>query len=734
MYKVLIFKLIRNIVYVTICLSLSLSYGQNKSSDKKEKAKELVKELGANSYKQRKKAIQGLIELGYFARAEVEKALNSDDPEVKENAKLVWDKIRWAVTENNPELVNEFIRKYKAGKVNLNDWVSLVEKCGADSVDVILELNNSKPEDADKDEGLEEDPFDDVDPFEDEGGPFDTRNHSFGFGSMLPTVIYNTDLKDIISSLSSYDDTKKKKLASVISSSLSHSGPYMQSQLLQISAEILGPQQSWKLYQHCDVTSKYIRRKLSNKVISYAIKNFKKFNAEGEIRTYLLMISHGKINTQQMTDNLPIDAFHQCASKTQKTFFDAADKLLTKESRKKLLTNGSEPWHKYRLMALEGLPDSKKLIEIFSEVFNKGGDIVEFIQENFPMGSEKAIPFQMIASEVDNKNNNWFLYSTSTILTNHFHRVGDFQQAIKFLRMFNDENERQQDNNEAFYADQDRLIKDETRKLLVKAQSLKEAKPKEALEIFEQAEKLNPKVFIIKIQKLESLIELKQLNKAKEYLKSFYKDVPDNLIEIRDLVYLSWELDAKDIAKDLVGKLNLDEENYGNITLASSSFEFFLDMAKTKELQNKIGLNSFAQTRHLFYEKNYDPIPALCEKPDEGDFQYIWGVMALQFSKNKKDAPAYFAKRQFDDLWPEMLGLSLIGKISPEEIIEEATSVLNLTEREGRLTEAYYYAACYYLSEGNKNKTKEYLKKSLAIGFYEYYEYVSSKVMLQKLD
>ena len=729
MYKLLISKLLRNLLYVTICCMISTSFCQEKNIEKRNQAKELVKDLGANSYKQRKKAIAALIELGYFARAEVKKVLNSKDPEVKENAKLVWDKIRWAITEKNPEVVNDFISKYHKGETKINDWTALVEKCGVDTLDVMIELstiNTPKVNEGAKD-GEE-------DPFEAGNNPFESRDRNFGFSTMLPIIIYNTDIDELNTAVQTLEDKSKNRFQAILTSTLAHSGPYIQSRLLNMSSLILGQEKTWEFYTQCDVTSHYIRKKLSEPLLDYVKKNYKNFNAESKIRALLALISKNHITIEQLCSELPVNEFHQCSNKTQKAFYNLLENRLSKESRKKLLENGNEPWHKYQLMKLEKLPERAKMVEIFSEVFSKGGDIVEFIQENFPMGSEQAIPFHLIASEMDNKNNDWFLYSTSTILTNHFHRIGDYQKAIKYLRLFNDENERQQDTNEAFYADQDRLIKAETKEILEKCQPIARTAPLKALDLFEKAEKLNPKILIIKIQKLDTLVRLKQYAKAKEYLKSIYADVPDNIIEIRDLVYLAWELDAKDIATKLVAKLNLAEENYGNITLASSNYEYFLNMDKTKELQQKIGLNSFAETRDLFYKKNYEPIPALCQKPDEGDFQYIWGVISLKISKGEKAASKYFSKRIFDDYWPEMLGLSLIGKISPEEIIEEAKSVLNLTERQGRLTEAYYYAGCYCMSLGENEKAKEYFKKSLAISFYEYYEFVSSKVMLQKVN
>ena len=726
MYKLLIFKLIKKLSYVTIILLFGTLSADDAKKEKLEQAKKMVQQLGANSFKQRKAAIKALISLGYYARSEVQKVLDSDDPEVKENAKTVWEKIRWAVTENNPELVNDFILKYNNGKATVNDWTELVKKCGTDSIDVMIELTElNKLTNEDQKREVVKDPFE-------QEGPFEMTDRHFGLGTMLPTILYNEDYKDVVEKINDFKGNKKLVLKSIFNATAFSSNSYVQSNIVNISSKIFGPEQAWTYYKNSDISSKYIRRKLPANLITYLKKNYKE-DKQNILKSYMALELHKEITIDQIASEIQAEDFHLANDLSQKVFFDNIGSKLPADVQMKLLENGQKPWHKYRLLSFKKMPDAKDIRKTFTEVFNKGGDIVEFIQENFSLSNKKAIPFHLIASEIENKENNWFLYSTSTVLTNHFHRIGDFPMAIKFLKMFNDETERQQDTNEAFYVEQDRLIKDETKKLLIQVQPLQDASPKEALKLLKKAEVLNPDILIIKIQIIEALINLKKNKEAISKLQKTIKAVPENLLEIRDLMHLCWELDAKELAEELIKKISLNDENYSNITLASSSFEYFSNMEKTQQLQQKIGLNSFAQTRKFFYEKNYEPIPALCVKPDEGDFQYIWGVISVRMFKGKKEASHFLSKRIFDETWPELLGLSLCGKISPEEIIEEAKSVLNLTERRGRLTEAYYYAACSYLADGNKEKAKELFQKSLDLSFYEYYEYVSSKVMLKQL-
>ena len=134
-------------------------------------------------------------------------------------------------------------------------------------------------------------------------------------------------------------------------------------------------------------------------------------------------------------------------------------------------------------------------------------------------------------------------------------------------------------------------------------------------------------------------------------------------------------------------------------------------MDKMLKEQNKLHLETFGQARKKFYERNYKEVPELCINPEEGDFQYIWGALSLTFTEEKKTALSYFSRRIFDEHWPETLALASIGKISPDEIINEARSVLSLVERKGRLTEAYYYAGCVYLAQKTKKKLKSFSKR-----------------------
>ena len=182
-----------------------------------------------------------------------------------------------------------------------------------------------------------------------------------------------------------------------------------------------------------------------------------------------------------------------------------------------LLKNGKEPWHKYKFMSLKKTPDKDVIIKAFRNVFDDGGDIVEFVEENFPVDSIKAIPFYLIASEMDSKADEWFLYSTSSNLLRYAQRIGSYEEAVRYLKMFNDENHRAHDTNEAFYFDQKKLIKQETQEILKKVQFLHK-EPEKALALLLKAEKLNPKILTIQIQKMETLIKLKRSIRQRIFL------------------------------------------------------------------------------------------------------------------------------------------------------------------------------------------------------------------------
>ena len=731
MYKYFILKYLRQISYVTFLFIFVSASAQDIPKTKAEKIKLVKKyaaDLGANSYKVRKAAIKGLISLGYFSRTEVKNLLNSADPEIKENAKLVWDKIKWAVTENNPEIVNEFIKKFNESKAQLDDWVSLVGKCGPESIDVLIELKNHKVDIPEAPEDPLDDPFDD--PFAD-ADPF-AEPRIFDLTTMLPVVIYNSEASELNETIKDYTDKKKDILKELLDTAFPKSSPYIQSRIINLSADLYSAEHSWSFFTKADISSNYIRSKASAKLIDYTLKNLKTFDAENKIKAYLLLFSQNKIDLQKIEKDLPVQAFHKCKNITQKVFYDVIGSKMSLENIQKLLADGNEAWHKYKLMSLKKAPDAETLTKAFKSVFEKGGDIVEFVEENFPADSIQAIPFYKIASQMENQEDDWFLYSTSANLLRHCQRTGDFEGAIKYLRMFNDENRRQKDSNETFYTEQSKLVKKETQKILREVQKLHD-KPKEALKRLIEAEKLNPKILTVKIQKLEAMTALKQYKEAKDLLKTLVKEIPQNLMEIRELVYLSWELDEKEQAASLISKMTLGEEDYSNVTLASSSFEFFLQMKEMLVQQDTMQLNTFGKARIDYYNQKFETVPGLCESPEEGDFQFIWGVSAVARNKNSKEAQVYFSRRIFDEPWPEMLALACAGKISPQEIINEAGSVLSLVERKGRLTEAYYYAGCIFMAQGNKEKAVEMFQKAKDLKFYEYYEYVSAAVMLKKL-
>ena len=734
MYKSLIVKHLSFFTYVTFILICTCTYAQENTKSRTDKiklAEKYARDLGANSYKIRKSAIKGLIELGYYSRKEVQKLINSDDPEIKENAKMVWEKIKWAVTETNPELVNDFIKKFNNQKAQLDDWVDLVEKCGNDSVDVLIEIKKLNKDLPAKVQIAEPDPFED--PFAEPNiinDPFEPR--SFDITTMMPVILYKSNENELIESLKGIDKEKKLFLKDLLAKSFVDAAPYIQSRIINLSSSIFSSEFGWSFYSNAHISSNYIKAKMSPQIIDYALKDFQNFEGDDKIRAILLLFTHKKLSLQAIEAKLPIEAFLKSQSATQKVFYDQLASKMSLENIQALLKNGKEAWHKYKLMSLKKAPDAATLTKTFKSIFENGGDIVEFVEENFPPDSIQAIPFYKIAAQMESKEDDWFLYSTSATLLWHSQRTGDFDAAIKYLIMFNDENHRPKDSNEAFYQKQKTAVKKETQEILRQVQALHN-EPKKALELLNKAETLNPEVLTVKIQKLEVLIKLKKLDEAKKGLKALIKSVPQNLLEIRELIHVCWELDDKDSASELITKLSLGEEDFGNVSLASSSFEFFLQMNEMLKQQDTMQLNTFGQVRVNYYKQKFEDIPGLCKSPEEGDFQYIWGVSAMKKLKGQSEALSYFSRRIFDEHWPEMLALASAGKISPEEIIDEAKSELSLVERKGQLTEAYYYAGCIYLKQGNKKKALELFQKAKDLRFYEYYEYVSAAVMLKTL-
>ena len=313
MYKSLIAKLLRNLLYVTIILLSSISQAQDIPESKEERkklAQKLVKDLGANSYKERKAAIKGLIQLGYYARDEVRALLSSTDPEIKENAKTVWDKIRWAVTENNPVLVSEFIKKYKEGKAINKDWVNLVEKCGVESIDIILELEKQNPDQ------IKEKPVRDkvvavdaLDPFEVQGADPFADARKFNIGTMLPVVLFNTKIDDIKNSVKNFPEDKKEAFRKVLKYSAIASGPYVQSEAISVLANNYSVNDAWAMYQTCDVTSKLIRSRIPKNVVTYIKKNYPSFKPEEKIRAFLILYDQKQLTLPEISQNLESDTF-----------------------------------------------------------------------------------------------------------------------------------------------------------------------------------------------------------------------------------------------------------------------------------------------------------------------------------------------------------------------------------------------------------------------------------------
>ena len=205
---------------------------------------------------------------------------------------------------------------------------------------------------------------------------------------------------------------------------------------------------------------------------------------------------------------------------------------------------------------------------------------------------------------------------------------------------------------------------------------------------------------------------------------------PNNLIEIRDLVHACWDLNAPKLSNQFISKLILDDD-YQNISLISQNHEFFLDMKKAERFHTLLGLKDFALTRDLFYSRKYTDIMPLCEMPEEGDFQFLWGIMAARVNEGTNVAKGFSQHYLFEDDWAETIGMTLAGKLTPEELINEATSPISFGGRRGRLTEAYFYAAICHMEKGKEDfkKVHFYLDKCIKLNFRDYYEYISATVL-----
>ena len=722
MIKITVHKIIP--LALLFCLPLYSDNSQTQYS----KVEQSVKELGADSYKVRKKAVQTLIALGYHARDAVKTVLNSKDPEIKSNAQKVWQEIRWAIVPQNPKKVNGFFLKLKKKAATYKDWQELLNLCGVESLKVILEVPKAN---IDFPTGVEVHPA--LDLIDD--GPFDVLNEmpKLNLNSMLKSLVSQSDMAALVKEINSYDKKETERVRQLLHRTINTASAYFQKTILTLASQISPASKSWALYDKVDFSSKMIRGSLTAKELGYLNKNYKSFKIDQFYKALLILQEHKAIDLKVFNSMAVSRDFSKTKLRIAKIFYSHSENTLTEQTKLKLLEQGSKLWFIFQKNKLSKKLSNKEFVQQTLELITNAGNLTDFIDDSFPMSDQQSIPFVEIAQNDDlqsGKNKVWKVLSPNMVLLSHFHRTGDFDKAENFLARYNRRQQRKTDSNELFFSKQKNLIKAETRKILKKVNLLKADQHKEAIALLVDAAKINPDILTVFIQKAEWQIKAGNKKDALSTLQTALSMTPNNLIEIRDLVHACWDLNAPKLSNQFISKLILDDD-YQNISLISQNHEFFLDMKKAERFHTLLGLKDFALTRDLFYSRKYTDIMPLCEMPEEGDFQFLWGIMAARVNEGTNVAKGFSQHYLFEDDWAETIGMTLAGKLTPEELINEATSPISFGGRRGRLTEAYFYAAICHMEKGKEDfkKVHFYLDKCIKLNFRDYYEYISATVL-----
>jgi hypothetical protein len=106
----------------------------------------LIAQLGSAKFADRENAAQKLLLLGYYARKEVEKAMNSKDPEVKMRLKDIWEKIKWIIFPGAGQDVNKFLSKLqRGGSQSSEQWDEITKKYGPEILLLLTQIKE-RPE------------------------------------------------------------------------------------------------------------------------------------------------------------------------------------------------------------------------------------------------------------------------------------------------------------------------------------------------------------------------------------------------------------------------------------------------------------------------------------------------------------------------------------------------------------------------------------------------------------
>ena len=94
--------------------SFALAGDPPKPVEKKPDASQLAKDLGSPVFAERDRASRELWKLGIAARPAIEKAANSDDPEVAQRANDILEKFVWGIFPDTPAGVLKQIKEFRS--------------------------------------------------------------------------------------------------------------------------------------------------------------------------------------------------------------------------------------------------------------------------------------------------------------------------------------------------------------------------------------------------------------------------------------------------------------------------------------------------------------------------------------------------------------------------------------------------------------------------------------------
>jgi tetratricopeptide (TPR) repeat protein len=100
-------------LFILLCLVNLLAEGPKKSAPTEAEIDSLVRELGNDSFAKREQATEKLSRLGKAALQKLQKATESEDPEIRVRARKIVSELRLGITPGWPEAMIQLVHEYK---------------------------------------------------------------------------------------------------------------------------------------------------------------------------------------------------------------------------------------------------------------------------------------------------------------------------------------------------------------------------------------------------------------------------------------------------------------------------------------------------------------------------------------------------------------------------------------------------------------------------------------------